>query len=144
MFYLPLINLIIKHLLREYFKGYSKMPTVWNSKYLGESAIYPEHTSWKSITVCCNSVFWYFAYKVIADFLNYELCCHISRYVLQLPTAISLSGCEKNLDDKTVRIDRNLKRDDMSLIIGGDGRADSPGHSAKYGPYTIMDLTNIF
>jgi len=28
-----------------------------------------------------------------------------------------------------------------SLILGGDMRADSPGHSAKYGSYTMMDLT---
>ena len=28
------------------------------------------------------------------------------------------------------------------LIIGGDGRADSPGHSAKYGSYRIIDLTS--
>ena len=27
-----------------------------------------------------------------------------------------------------------------SLSIGGDGRADSPGHSAKYGSYGIIDL----
>ena len=26
------------------------------------------------------------------------------------------------------------------LMIGGDGRADSPGHSAKYGSYTLMEL----
>jgi hypothetical protein len=26
------------------------------------------------------------------------------------------------------------------VIIGGDMRADSPGHSAKYGSYTTMDL----
>lgn len=26
------------------------------------------------------------------------------------------------------------------LVIGGDGRADSPGHSAKYGSYTLMEL----
>jgi len=26
------------------------------------------------------------------------------------------------------------------LTIGGDGRADSPGHSAKYGSYGIIDL----
>ena len=29
----------------------------------------------------------------------------------------------------------------MPLTIGGDGRADSPGHSAKYGSYGIIDLT---
>uniref|UniRef100_A0A1X7U002 Uncharacterized protein n=2 Tax=Amphimedon queenslandica TaxID=400682 RepID=A0A1X7U002_AMPQE len=26
------------------------------------------------------------------------------------------------------------------LVIGGDGRADSPGHLAKYGSYTLMEL----
>ena len=27
-----------------------------------------------------------------------------------------------------------------ALILGGDGRADSPGHSAKYGSYSVIDL----
>ncbi|XP_063963626.1 uncharacterized protein LOC129268390 [Lytechinus pictus] len=26
------------------------------------------------------------------------------------------------------------------LVLGGDGRADSPGHSAKYGSYALMDM----
>lgn len=29
---------------------------------------------------------------------------------------------------------------DTELVLGGDGRADSPGHSAKYGSYSIVDL----
>ena len=28
----------------------------------------------------------------------------------------------------------------QGLILGVDGRADSPGHSAKYGSYSIIDL----
>lgn len=26
------------------------------------------------------------------------------------------------------------------VVVGGDARCDSPGYSAKYGTYTIMDL----
>lgn len=31
-------------------------------------------------------------------------------------------------------------RQGSSLLLGGDGRCDSPGHSAKYCTYSIMDL----
>ena len=27
----------------------------------------------------------------------------------------------------------------LQLVIGGDGRAESPGHSAKFGSYTVME-----
>ncbi|XP_057191028.1 uncharacterized protein LOC130555030 isoform X2 [Triplophysa rosa] len=30
----------------------------------------------------------------------------------------------------------------QNVILGGDMRADSPGHSARYGSYTMMDLRN--
>ena len=29
---------------------------------------------------------------------------------------------------------------DTPVTLGGDGRADSPGHSAKYGSYTVLEL----
>jgi solute carrier family 8 (sodium/calcium exchanger) len=35
---------------------------------------------------------------------------------------------------------KQLRREKRSLVLGGDGRADSPGHSAKYGSYTTMEL----
>ena len=28
----------------------------------------------------------------------------------------------------------------IPLILGGDGRSDSPGHSAKFGSYTMIDM----
>ena len=36
-----------------------------------------------------------------------------------------------------------LKKSKKPLIIGGDGRADSPGHSAKFGSYSMMDLESM-
>ncbi|XP_035665192.1 uncharacterized protein LOC118408480 [Branchiostoma floridae] len=33
-----------------------------------------------------------------------------------------------------------LQAEQEPIVCGGDGRADSPGHSAKYGTYTMMEL----
>ena len=33
-----------------------------------------------------------------------------------------------------------IKAEGRDLILGGDGRCDSPGHSAKYGSYSLMDV----
>ena len=33
-----------------------------------------------------------------------------------------------------------LKKNGGQLVLGGDGRADSPGHCAKYLSYTVMEL----
>ena len=30
----------------------------------------------------------------------------------------------------------------IDLDLGGDGRCDSPGHCAKYGKYTLMELSS--
>ena len=35
-----------------------------------------------------------------------------------------------------------FKAENKSLVLAGDGRADSPGHSAKYGSYTLIELSN--
>lgn len=35
---------------------------------------------------------------------------------------------------------QQVRLEGRGLVIGGDGRADSPGHSAKYGSYSVMEL----
>lgn len=34
----------------------------------------------------------------------------------------------------------SLKEQKKQLALSGDGRADSPGHSAKFGSYTVVDM----
>lgn len=34
-----------------------------------------------------------------------------------------------------------LQAEHRDLVLGGDGRADSPGHSAKFGSYTVLELS---
>ena len=34
-----------------------------------------------------------------------------------------------------------FKDEKRSLVLAGNGRADSPGHSAKYGSYSLLELT---
>ena len=34
-----------------------------------------------------------------------------------------------------------LRASNRALVLGGDGRCGSPGHSAKYGTYSLIELT---
>jgi solute carrier family 8 (sodium/calcium exchanger) len=35
---------------------------------------------------------------------------------------------------------QRMKEQNHPLVLGGDGRADTPGHSAKYGSYAMLDM----
>ena len=39
-----------------------------------------------------------------------------------------------------MKLKLKLKLKGKEIILGGDKRCDSPGHSAKHGSYTFMDL----
>ena len=39
------------------------------------------------------------------------------------------------------RLVSTMREQGDDLVLAGDGRADSPGHSAKYGSYTLVELT---
>ena len=51
------------------------------------------------------------------------------------PTVYSSWRWEQEVFLNEVRINT-----DGDLVLGGDGRADTPGHSAKFGTYSCMDL----
>ena len=35
----------------------------------------------------------------------------------------------------------SLRQNNTKLVLSGDGRADSPGHCAKYGSYTVVEMS---
>ena len=37
---------------------------------------------------------------------------------------------------------RSLRENNEGIVVSGDGRADTPGHSAKYGSYSLMDMNS--
>ena len=47
---------------------------------------------------------------------------------------------EKMWMKEQTRLINELKESGGSVIVGGDGRADSPGHSATYGSYSLIEL----
>ena len=50
-------------------------------------------------------------------------------------------NCNTITNTKQQSLIASIKSKNHHLILSGDGRADSPGHSAKYGSYTVMDMT---
>ena len=65
----------------------------------------------------------------ISDRIFYR---HHSRFLE--PAILTVWAAEQS------RLLAECKAHDSSLSIGGDGRVDSPGHSAKYGLYALIDL----
>ena len=44
-------------------------------------------------------------------------------------------------ENQQVSLISSFKGQKKKLALSGDGRADSPGHSAKYGSYTVLEMT---
>jgi len=57
---------------------------------------------------------------------------HASRYIY--PTIYKMWNIEQD------SVLQTLAEMGGGLVLGGDGRADTPGHCAKYGTYTFIDL----
>ena len=68
----------------------------------------------------------------VACISNRTFYCHQQQYLAS--TILSVWS------QKQSRLLAQSKAHSISLSIGGDGRADSPGRLAKYGSYGIIDL----
>ncbi|CAG2238602.1 unnamed protein product [Mytilus edulis] len=77
--------------------------------------------------------------KVLQMFQHLNMQTISSRTLQQTTDFVYISICIYGLG---CRADSTslIPRDDKEVIVGGDARCDSPGYSAKYGSYTMMDL----
>ena len=83
-------------------------------------------------------------YKHIADFahyLNLQFIQHSHYYKTQKTILFPVVN-HRWINTQTAVI-KQIKQS-RSMHVCGDGRCDSPGHSAKYGTYTLMDEKNQF
>ncbi|CAG2211707.1 unnamed protein product [Mytilus edulis] len=62
------------------------------------------------------------------------------RSVRRLQTAYTSCAVIYEFDSQQADLIASLQGPDKQVVLGGDGRCDSPGYSAKYGSYTLMDL----
>ena len=78
-------------------------------------------------------------YKHAADFAKHlNLQFISSSYYYKIQRKIIFPVIQKAWKKNQAEVVKQLKQN-KSVDLCGDGRSDSPGHSAKYGTYTLMD-----
>lgn len=88
-----------------------------------------------SAIVCTGST--YQEFSNFAKALNLNFISESSFYSTQ--DNYILPHINKQYKEQQVTLLNELKSHNTALDLCGDGRADSPGHNAKYGTYSIMD-----
>ena len=63
---------------------------------------------------------------------NYYYYYYLMQRVYLIPSVLDVWSRQQNEVIQEVQ--------DKRLVLGGDARCDLPGHSAKYGSYTLMEL----
>ena len=77
-------------------------------------------------------------YKHAADFAKHLNLQFISSYYYKIQRKIIFPVIQKAWKKNQAEVVKQLKQN-KSVDLCGDGRCDSPGHSARYGTYTLMD-----
>ncbi|VDI11931.1 Hypothetical predicted protein, partial [Mytilus galloprovincialis] len=78
--------------------------------------------------------------KIVRLFDQMKLKGISERSVRRLQTAYTSCAVIYEFDSQQADLIASLQGPDKQVVLGGDGRCDSPGYSAKYGSYTLMDL----
>nr|XP_034334865.1 uncharacterized protein LOC117692019 [Crassostrea gigas] len=87
------------------------------------------------LTSGCNAT------KVLQVFKNMNLQMFTARTYNRLQAYYVVPSATKTWDFEQSQLLTEIKDGaSQDVVVGGDARCDSPGYSAKYGTYTIMDL----
>ena len=105
---------------------------------MGKSVLCRENPSRQYYDFSCYTLHGIITSKGIASIPKFELCENHKEDIFRHQKAFLQPPVSYIWEKETLINQLTDKKE--ALILGGDGRADSPGHSAKYGSYSVIDL----
>ena len=82
-----------------------------------------------------------FPAKVLRMFQILQCATITSKTFFRHQTMILQPAIRMTWEKDQISLFQRMKAQSRSLVLSGDGRADSPGHSAKYGSYSVIELS---
>ena len=107
---------------------------------LGKPNIHRKCSSRKPAYIGCNTVCRCIANQSAENFQYLKLRYHHPNYFLPSSENVSPNSHIIYMG-KSASLISSFEGQKRKLALSGDGRADSPGHSAKYGSYTVLEMT---
>ena len=78
--------------------------------------------------------------KGITSIPKLELCNNHKEDIFSTSKSFFYNQLSATFGRRTRDFNQSINGQNIALVLGGDGREDSPGHSAKYGSYSGIDL----
>ncbi|KAH3794847.1 hypothetical protein DPMN_148385 [Dreissena polymorpha] len=104
---------------------------MWLLTAVGVTAKSARHSSRESASQCSNT------YKSADTFLFHVCSLHFDEHILP---ASAILPVEAVWLEHTSAALTAIKEEGRSVTLAGDGRCESPGHCAKYGTYSLIDM----
>ncbi|XP_070532871.1 uncharacterized protein [Ptychodera flava] len=81
--------------------------------------------------------------KVLRFFSHMRVAAITTRTFFIHQSQLLLPSIRNVWADQRTWLLASLQADQRDLVLGGDGRSESPGHSAKFGSYTVNAIINM-